>query len=170
MVAEESHIIVALVEDKPGVMFRISSLIRRRGFNIDSIAVGRTEHEGLSRITMTMRGDKKIVEQLIKQLAKIVEVIKISELKEDEAVVRELALVKVHALDHAARSDIIQYANIFRARIVDVARDSLTIEIVGAPSKIDAFVNLMRGYGLEEIAKTGIVAVSRGPKAIKPKT
>lgn len=161
------HYISALVEDKPGVMFRVTWLIRRRAFNIDSIAVGPTEHEGVSRLTMTIRGDEKVVEQVIKQLAKLVDVIKISETDPAESVIRELALVKVHVKDHTARNDIIQYVNIFRGRVVDVSPRSMIIEIVGDEDKVNAFVNLMKEFGIEELAKTGVVAMSRGVKSVK---
>jgi len=167
-VAEEKlHYISALVEDKPGVMFRITSLIRRRAFNINSITVGPTEHEGVSRLTMTIKGDERIVEQVIKQLAKLVDVIKISEIRPEESVVRELALIKVHVKDHTARNDVIQYVNIFRGRIVDVSSHSMIVEIVGDEDKVNAFVNLMKEFGIEELAKTGVVAMSRGVKSIK---
>ncbi|MGQ9759445.1 MAG: acetolactate synthase small subunit [Candidatus Methanomethylicaceae archaeon] len=162
---EEMHIIAALVEDRPGVMFKVTSLIRRRGFNIDTISVGRTEKDGISRITMTMRGDESIVEQLVKQLSKIPDVVKISELKPTDSVYRELAIVKVAAPDPAKRSDILNYITIFRGRVIDASKDSLTIEMVGSPKKINAFLNLMKGFGVVELARTGIVALPRGSKS-----
>jgi acetolactate synthase-1/3 small subunit len=155
------HIISALVEDKPGVLFRVTSLIRRRNFNINTITVGATEKEGISRITLTMRGDEKTVEQLIKQLSKIPDVIKISELKPEESVYRELAIIRVSAEDPLKRSDIINYVNVFRGRIVDVSKDSLTIEIIGRPTKINAFIEIIKGFGIIEMARTGIVALPR---------
>ncbi len=162
------HIIAALVEDKPGVLFRITSLIRRRGFNIDTITVGNTEREGVSRITFTMLGDVRTVEQLEKQLGKIPDVIKISELAPGEAVYRELALVKVIAQDPVKRADILNYISIFRCRVVDASKDSLVVEIVGSPGKVKAFQDLMRGFGIVEMAKTGIVSLARGSKGTVP--
>lgn len=163
--ADEMHIIAALVEDRPGVMFKVTSLIRRRGFNIDTITVGSTEREGISRITMTMRGDENVVEQLVKQLSKIPDVVKISELKPADSVYRELLIVKVVAPDSAKRSDILNYIAIFRGRVIDASKDSLTIEMVGSPKKINAFLDLMKGFGIVELARTGIVALSRGSKS-----
>lgn len=159
---DDFHIISALVEDRPGVLFRVTSLIRRRNFNIDTITVGSTEKEGISRITLTMRGDEKIVEQLVKQLSKIPDIIKISELKPSESVYREMAIIKVLAQDAEKRSDVLNYVSIFRGKIIDASRDSLTIEIVGNPNKINAFIEIMKSFGIMEMAKTGIVALQRG--------
>ncbi|MCS7097979.1 MAG: acetolactate synthase small subunit [Candidatus Methanomethyliaceae archaeon] len=156
------HIISALVEDRPGVLFRVTSLIRRRNFNIDTITVGSTEREGISRITLTMRGDENIVEQLVKQLSKIPDIIKISELKPSESVYREMAIIKVLAQDAERRSDVLNYVSIFRGKIIDASKDSLTIEIVGNPNKINAFIEIMKSFGIIEMAKTGIVALQRG--------
>ncbi|MCX8182627.1 MAG: acetolactate synthase small subunit [Candidatus Methanomethyliaceae archaeon] len=161
----QMHIIAALVEDRPGVMFKVTSLIRRRGFNIDTITVGSTEKEGVSRITMTVRGDESVVEQLVKQLSKIPDIMKISELKPSDSVYRELAMIKVSAPDPAKRSDILNYITIFRGRVIDASKDSLTIEMVGSPKKINAFLDLMKGFGIVELARTGIVALSRGSKS-----
>ncbi|MCQ5377005.1 MAG: acetolactate synthase small subunit [Candidatus Methanomethylicia archaeon] len=161
----ELSIIYALVEDRPGVLFKVTSLIRRRGFNIETITVGSTEKERVSRITITTRGDARIVEQLIKQLDKIPEVMKIGELDLNDTVFRELAILKVSAQDSAKRQDIYNYISIFRAKVVDVSKDSLIIEIVGNPKKITAFLDLMKGYGIIELARTGIVALPRGGKA-----
>jgi len=159
------HIIVLLVEDRPGVMFKVTSLIRRRGFNIETITVGSTEKEGLSRITMTMKGDERIVEQVVKQLSKIPDVVKITELKPTESVYRELAMVKVPAQDPAKKSDILNYISIFRGRVIDASKDSLVIEMVGNPKKISAFLDLMKGFGIIELARTGVVALGRGSKS-----
>jgi acetolactate synthase-1/3 small subunit len=159
------RIISALVEDRPGVLFKVASLIRRRGFNIATITVGGTEKDNISRITITMRGNPAIVEQLVKQLSKIPDVIKISELDPEDSAFRELALVKVSATDPAKRSDILNYINIFRARVIDASKDSLVIEVVGQPRKIQAFLDLMKGFGIIEMAKTGIVALSRGARS-----
>jgi acetolactate synthase-1/3 small subunit len=163
--AEEMHIIVLLVEDRPGVMFKVTSLIRRRGFNIDTIAVGGSEKEGLSRITMTMRGDERVVEQLVKQMSKVPDVVKITELKPTESVHRELAMIKVTSQDPVKKSDILNYISIFRGKVIDASKDSLVIEMVGNTKKINAFLDLMKGYGVLELARTGIVALGRGSKS-----
>ncbi|MBS7641648.1 MAG: acetolactate synthase small subunit [Candidatus Bathyarchaeia archaeon] len=161
------HIIAAIVEHKPGVLFKITNLIRRRGFNISSISVGSTENPSLARITMTVTGDEATIEQVIKQLQKIIEVVKISRLNPSESVIRELLLIKVHVADSRARSDILIYTQIFRGRIIDVAPDSMIIEVTGGSNKINAFIELMKQYGVKEIARTGITALARGEKSLK---
>jgi acetolactate synthase-1/3 small subunit len=163
---QRSHIISALVMHRPGVLQRVSGLFTRRGFNIDSITVGPSEQDGLARMTIISRGDDKILEQIIKQLNKIIEVIKVRDLDPEGTVVRELCLIKTHATSESARSEIIQYANIFRGRIVDVGPENLTLEITGTPDKIDALIDLLRAYGIKEIARTGPTAISRGSKTI----
>lgn len=158
---EKRNIIVALVEDKPGVMQRISGMFTRRGFNIETISVGHTEKKGISRITLTVIADDKKIEQLIKQLNKIIEVIKVTRMP-DDALLRELMLVKVHAPDKDSRTEILQYCEIFRARIVDVSRDSLIIEVTGDIEKIEAFIKLLTPFGIKELAITGISSMARG--------
>jgi acetolactate synthase-1/3 small subunit len=142
-------------------------MFRRRGFNIESISVGPTENKGNARMTITVGGDEKVVEQLVKQLNKLVDVIKVSRLDLKSTVVRELALVKVHIPNSNVRADVMQYANIFRSRIVDVCPESITVEITGTPDKIDAFIDLMQDFGIKELARTGVTALSRGPKSVK---
>jgi len=164
---EETHIIAAIVEHKPGVLYRVSNMFRRRGFNIESITVGPVEPRDLARMTITVKGDEKTVEQVIKQMSKLIDVIKVSRLDPTNIVTREMALIKVHAPNSRARSDIINYANIFRARVVDVSLESLMVEITGDSEKIDAFIELMKPFGVKEIARTGITALSRGTKAIR---
>ncbi len=154
--------IAVLVENRPGVLARISSLFRRRGFNIESLSVGTTEREDISRMTIVVKGDERIVEQVVKQLNKLIEVIKVSDVS-DNSVHRELALIKVTATPDK-RAEIIEIANIFRARIVDVSRDSFIIEITGDEEKINAFIDLMRQYGIKEIARTGVISMARGSK------
>jgi len=161
------YILAALVEHRPGVLYRVSNMFRRRNFNIESITVGVSEVKDLARMTITVKGDELTVEQVIKQLQKLVDVIKVSRLDSDRSVVRELALIKVHTSDSKAKGDVVNYANIFRGRIVDVSRDSMIVEITGSPDKIDAFVELMRSYGIKELARTGVVAMSRGLKSLK---
>ncbi|MEM3737335.1 MAG: acetolactate synthase small subunit [Candidatus Bathyarchaeia archaeon] len=163
----EKYIVAALVEDRPGVLFKVTNLIRRRGFNIDSISVGPVDQHSISRMTIVINGDEKIIEQVVKQLRKLLEVVKIVRLNPAESVLRELALVKVHASESKARSDVMDFAEIFRARIVDASSDSLIVEITGDPEKIDAFLNLVKPYGIKEIARTGLSALARGSKSIK---
>ncbi len=154
--------IAVLVENRPGVLARVSSLFRRRGFNIESLSVGTTERSDVSRMTIVVDEDERTVEQVVKQLNKLIEVIKVSDVT-DNSVHRELALVKVNAPPDK-RGEIVEIANIFRARIVDVARDSFIVEITGDEEKINAFIDLMRQYGIKEVARTGVVSMARGSK------
>lgn len=155
------HTLVALVEDKPGVLTRMASLFRRRGFNIESIAVGHSEMPNLSRMTLVVNGSADILEQVRKQLGKVVNVVKVTDVTADNITVRELALIKVRATS-STRSEIIEIADIFRASIVDVATDSLTIEITGDEDKLDSLLNLLRSFGIKEVARTGSIAMLRG--------
>ena len=155
------HTLVALVEDKPGVLTRMASLFRRRGFNIESIAVGHSEQPDLSRMTIVVNGTASILEQVRKQLSKVVNVVKIVDVTDDNITVRELALIKVKATS-STRSEIIEIVDIFRANIVDVAGDSVTIEITGDEDKIDSLLNLLRSFGIKEVARTGSIAMLRG--------
>lgn len=158
--ATERHTIVALVQDQPGVLNRVSSLFRRRGFNIASLAVGQSEQPNLSRMTFVVEGDIATMEQVTKQLNKLIEVVKVSELVEEEIVAREVALIKVRATP-TTRSEIIQLVNIFRANIVDVGPNSLIIEITSGEDKIDAMYNLLRPFGIREVMRTGRIAMAR---------
>jgi acetolactate synthase-1/3 small subunit len=155
------HTLVALVEDRPGVLNRVASLIRRRSFNIDSIAVGPAEQPDFSRMTIVVEGDAAKVEQARKQLDKIIEVLKIVDITDEDMVARELALVKVKATA-ATRSEIIQIVDIFRANIVDVSPDSLIIEVTGDEDKLNSLFSLLRGFGIKEVARTGRIALTRG--------
>jgi acetolactate synthase-1/3 small subunit len=148
------------VEDEAGVLSRIASLFARRGFNIESLAVGPAEQEGVSRITMVVPGDDRIIEQLTKQLYKLVNVLKVQDITEIPCVERELMLLKVNATS-SNRSEIIELSQIFRARIVDVAEDSLTLEVVGDPGKMVAIVQMLQKFGLREIARTGKISLTR---------
>jgi acetolactate synthase-1/3 small subunit len=148
------------VEDEAGVLSRIASLFARRGFNIESLAVGPAEQEGVSRITMVVPGDDRIIEQLTKQLYKLVNVLKVQDITEIPCVERELMLLKVNATS-SNRSEIIELSQIFRARIVDVAEDSLTLEVVGDPGKMVAIVQVLQKFGLREIARTGKISLTR---------
>ncbi len=156
------HTLVALVRDRPGVLNRISSLFRRRGFNIESIAVGSSEEVGFSRMTVVVIGSEPDVEQVRKQWEKVIDVVKVSDITWEPIVVRELALIKVRA-SRVTRSEIIQIVDIFRANIVDVASDSVTIEVTGDEDKIESLYNLLRGFGIKEMARTGRISLTRGP-------
>jgi acetolactate synthase-1/3 small subunit len=159
------HTIAVLVENKPGVLARVAGLFRRRGFNIESLAVGTTEREDLSRMTIVVSGDDFVLEQVMKQLNKLIEVIKVSDVSKN-SVERELVLIKV-AANPQNRGEIIEIASIFRGRIVDVARDSFVIEVTGDEDKINAFIDLMRQYGIKEVARTGKISMQRGSKALQ---
>ena len=167
MAKEQNYIISTIVEHKPGVLYTVSNLFRRRGFNIEKISVGPAEESGLARMTITVKGDDRTIEQVVKQLNKLIDVIKVTRLYQDNIVTRELALIKVNTLNAKARSDLINYADIFRARVVDVSSESLMVEITGTSDKIDAFIDLMKPFGLKEVARTGITALSRGAKSTK---
>lgn len=160
-------VIAALVENKPGVLHSVANMFRRRDFNIESITVGHTEQKGLSRMTITVSGDDKTLEQVVKQMNKLIDVVKVASLEPENIVTRELALVKVNAPDSKTRSDIINCVEVFRGRVVDVSPDTLAIEITGTPDKIDAFLNLMKTYGIMELARTGLTALSRGVTSIR---
>jgi acetolactate synthase-1/3 small subunit len=163
----KTFIVAAIVEHKSVVLQKIAGMFSRRSFNIENISVGPIEEPSLARITITVNGDERMLEQLIKQLSKLIDVVKISKLDPASAVARELALVKVHAPNATVRSDIIQYANIFRSRVIDASPDSLILEITGGASKIDAFIDLMQDFGIKEMARTGTTALARGPRNIK---
>src|SRR5258706_9491364 len=159
------HTLSVLVENKPGVLARISGLFARRGFNIDSLAVGPTEHDDISRMTIVVNVEDKPLEQVVKQLNKLINVIKIVELEKDASVERELLLVKVKATPET-RAQIIEVADIFRSKIVDVSAGSVTIEATGSPDKLRALNDLLHQYGVREMVRTGLVALGRGDKAI----
>lgn len=160
------HVLSVLVENESGVLSRVAGLFSRRGYNIDSLSVGETEDPLFSRITIVVHGDDLIIEQIMRQLDKLVEVKKISDLPSDKSVFRELALVKVQT-PAEKRAFVIEIAEIFRANIVDVAKESLTIELIGDGSKIKAFLELVEPYGVKEIARTGLTALGRGDHILK---
>jgi acetolactate synthase-1/3 small subunit len=155
------HTVVALVEDHPGVLNRVASLFRRRGFNIESLAVGPTEEDGISRMTIVVDGATTQVEQVEKQLYKLIDVIKVSDITHDGIVARELALVKVRC-NNLNRGEIIQIAEIFRAQILDAAETTLVLQAVGDEDEIERLLRLLRPYGIREIARTGRIALARG--------
>ena len=156
------HILSILVENKPGVLARIAGLFARRGFNIDSLAVGATDDTSISRITLTVDGAAHPIDQVTKQLHKLVHVIKIRDLEPPETVSRELALFKISCQDGDARAQVMQFTEIFRGKTVDVSKRSVTVEITGTDDKIEAFEEMVRPFGLIELIRTGEIAVSRG--------
>ena len=156
----EKHTLIALMEDKPGVLNRVSNLFRRRNYNIQSLAVGHSETRDISRMTVVVDGDNRVVEQVVKQLSKLINVTEVLDVTDRPAVIRELALVKVKA-GPGKRSEIIELAQVFRGRIVDVGPDSMTVEITGAEDRVNSLVSLLRPYGIEELARTGRVAMVR---------
>lgn len=159
--AGTKHALVAMVTDKPGVLNRIASLFRRRGFNIESIAVGHSEIPKISRVTIVVDGSTTQVEQVRKQLEKVVDVIKVTDVTGEGTITRELAIIKVKTTA-ANRSEIIQIVDIFRANIVDVSVDSVTIEVTGDEEKVNSLYKLLRIFGIKEIARTGVIAMTRG--------
>lgn len=159
------HVLSLLVEDKPGLLTRVAGLFARRGFNIESLAVGPTEVEGLSRITVVVDVEDQPLEQVTKQLNKLVNVLKIVELDPTQSVEREHLLVKVR-VDNTTRSQVLEAVNLFRARVVDVAPDALVIEVTGDHGKVQALLRMLEPYGIKEIAQSGLLAIGRGPKSI----
>ncbi len=153
--------ITALVEDKPGVLARVTGLFRRRGFNISSLAVGHSEVPSLSRMTFVVQGDEPVVEQVTKQLYKLIDVVRVTEVSEESMVSRELALVKIKAIA-ADRSEIMLLVDIFRANIVDVGAEGLIVEVTGDEDKIDSLIKLLKPFGIREVMRTGRVAMMRG--------
>lgn len=160
------HTIAVLVENKVGVLARVANLFRRRGYNIENITVGRSERDGIARITLEVEGDELVIEQVTKQLNKLIDVIKVSDITHDEMIERELMLIKVSA-DTSTRSEILQIVDIFRANVVDVSPKALVIEITGDRDKLNAFEALLRPFGIKEMACTGKVAMVRHPKETK---
>jgi acetolactate synthase-1/3 small subunit len=154
------HTLSVLVEDEAGVLTRIAGLFARRGFNIESLAVGPAEQLGVSRITMVVPGDDRIIEQLTKQLYKLINVLKVQDITDTPCVERELMLLKVNA-STSNRSEVIELAQVFRARVVDISEDSLTLEVVGDPGKMVAIVQVLQKFGIKEIARTGKIALTR---------
>ncbi|MEX0742210.1 MAG: acetolactate synthase small subunit, partial [Phycisphaeraceae bacterium] len=157
------HVIAALVTNEPGVLARVAGMFAARGFNIDSLVVGRTENSEFSRMTIVVNGDMRVLEQIRKQLGKLVEVVKIVDYSGTEYVERDLMLMRV-TTPSDTRREVIELADLFRARIVDVSLDELTIEMSGAEDKIEAFIQLLQPYGLVELARTGVIAMPRGEK------
>jgi acetolactate synthase-1/3 small subunit len=157
------HTLVVYVENKPGVLNRVVSLFRRRSFNIDSLTVGRTEKPDVSRMTIVVEADDDQARRVVANVYKLINVLRIDDVTNEAAVTRDLALIKVGA-PHEARSHVLELANVFRARVVDVAPESLTVEITGDEDKIDGLLEVLKPYGLLEVVRTGIVAMRRGAK------
>lgn len=161
------HTLSVLVENKPGVLTRVAGLFSRRGFNIESLAVGVCEEPGMSRITIVCIGDDAQIEQVMKQLNKLIDVIKVSDITENDRVERELALIKVTAEPGNTRAEIMQIASIFRAQIIDVGTKTVVLSVVGDTEKIDALEKLLRQFGVKELVRTGKIAILRGSKTVK---
>ncbi|HET9876110.1 MAG TPA: acetolactate synthase small subunit [Mycobacterium sp.] len=160
-----THTLSVLVEDKPGVLARVASLFSRRGFNIESLAVGATEVKDMSRMTIVVSVEDIPLEQITKQLNKLINVIKIVEQDDENSVARELALIKVRA-DATTRNQVAEAAKLFRARVIDVSPESLIIEVTGAPDKFDALLRVLEPFGVREIVQSGLVSLARGPRGI----
>ena len=158
---EEKHCLSLIVENKFGVLTRISALFARRGYNIDSLTVGMTEDEEISRITMVVTADEQTLEQIKKQLNKLINVIKVTELKKVGSIARELVFIKVKA-DGRTRSNIVEISNLFRAHVIDVSKESLILQITGTPSKTKAFMNMIEPYGIIEFVRSGVTGLQRG--------
>jgi acetolactate synthase I/III small subunit len=160
-----THTLSVLVENKPGVLARVSGLFSRRGFNIESLAVGPTEHPEISRMTILVSVEGTALEQVTKQLNKLINVIKIVELEDAASVQRELLLVKVRA-DDATRRGVLETVELFRAKVVDVGPEALTIEVTGQPAKLEAMLRMLDPYGIREMVQSGVVALGRGPRSM----
>ncbi len=160
------HVLAVVVENKPGALTRVSGLFSRRGFNIENIAVGSTVTPGISRMTITVEGSELLIEQVMKQLHKLINVIKVSNLSREPSVMRELMLIKVNA-EAGSRSDIQQIVETFRGKVIDVSPDSMIIEVTGNDDKLEAIKLLLQNFGIKEIASTGKVALLRGPRATR---
>ena len=167
--AQRRHVLVAIVNNRPGVLNRVASLMRARNFNIESLAVSHLEDPGISRMTITLRGDDVNVEQATKQLYKLIDVLKVQDVTDDPTVQHELVLVKVRATDRN-RGELISIVEMHKARIVDMAPDSVIVETTGTEAEVDALIALVRGYGIKELVRTGTVVMSRGPQSIEEAT
>jgi acetolactate synthase-1/3 small subunit len=156
----ETHTLIALMEDKPGVLNRVASLFRRRNYNIESLTVGHSETPNISRMTIVLNGDDRVVQQVVKQLSKLINVVRVMDVSSQPVVSRELALIKVTA-GPGTRTEIIELASVFRARVVDVGANSLTVELTGPETRVNSMIGLLHPYGIEELARTGRVAMVR---------
>lgn len=159
--AEHKHTIAVIVNNKPGVLQKVAGLFGRRGFNIESLAVGTTEDEKLSRMTIVAKGDDQVLEQITKQLYKLIDVVRVYDLPQDESIERELVLIRVHTTS-STRAEITQVVDLFRAKIVDVSEDSMTVEITGDESKVTGLLDLLAKFGIKKMVRTGKIALGRG--------
>jgi len=162
----KKHTIIVWLEDEPGALNRVVNMFRRRAFNIESLSVGHTEETNISRMTLSVIGEDNHVEQITKNLYKLLEVVKVTDVTSEGALIRELAMVKVTADNPQSRSEIMQFAEIFKARVLDVANDSILLEAVGAEDEVDRLFGLLRRYGIKESVRTGRVAMARGSAAV----
>jgi acetolactate synthase I/III small subunit len=162
MSAQRIHVFTALVEHQPGVLQRVASLFARRKFNIESITVGATDHPEIARMTIVTRGDDRILEQISKQMNKLPNVIRVTDIGPESAVIRELCIIKVNTPGELEKTNVMQYASVFRGNIVDVSPQTMSVQIIGDTTKINAFLTLMRPLGIKEIARTGATAIQRG--------
>lgn len=161
----QNNIIAMIVENKPGVLFRVTNMIRRKGFNIESISVDTNIDEGkFARMVLVLKGDSKTIEQITKNLRKLVETMKVTLLEPEESVIRELALIKIHAEEPSTRADVQSFTEAFRGRVVDISFDSMMVEVTGNPEKINAYINLVKRFGIKEVGRTGITALPRASK------
>jgi acetolactate synthase-1/3 small subunit len=163
----DRHTLVVIVNDRPGVLNRVASLMRSRNFNIESLTVGHTERDDISRMTITLRGDDFAVEQVTKQLYRLIDVLKVQDLTPERHIAHELALVKVRATN-ATRAEVLKIVELYGARVVDVAADTVIVEATGTGEEIDALIALVSGFGIRETVRTGAVAMQRGPGATEP--
>ena len=159
---KHSHIIGMLVEDQPGVMAKISGMFARRGFNIDTISVGKTSTPNVSKMVFTVIGDDRVIEQVTKQVNKLIDVLKVVEFLPDKSIITELCLVKVSISNEKAKDELLKYAQVYNIKAVDITPKSLIFRIVGEPQKIDSFIELVKKYGIKEISRTGVTAMARG--------
>ncbi len=164
--AAHRHVLVAVVNNQPGVLNRVANLFRARGFNIESLAVGRTDRPDISRMTITLRGDDVAVEQATKQLYKLIDVLKVQDVTSEACIEHELALIKVRATN-GTRSEVIKIVEMYKGRVVDVAADSVIVEATGTEDEIDALISLVGGFGIREMVRTGTTVMVRGPRAIE---
>jgi len=164
--AAHRHVLVAVVNNQPGVLNRVANLFRARGFNIESLAVGRTDRPDISRMTITLRGDDVAVEQAAKQLYKLIDVLKVQDVTSEACIEHELALIKVRATN-GTRSEVIKIVEMYKGRVVDVAADSVIVEATGTEDEIDALISLVGGFGIREMVRTGTTVMVRGPRAIE---
>lgn len=165
-VTQQEFLLGMVVAHKPGVLHRVSNMFRRRNFNIESISVGATEEKELARMTLAIAGDDRVARQVVRQMEKLLDVVSVSVLDKRRTVQRELALVKLPASDPKTRSDIVNWANVFRSHVVDLSPESVIVEVTGTPDKIDAFIELAKNIGVEEISRTGVTALERGTGTI----